>query len=110
MRRDLGGVGRSVSPVAAISGRSGAGSVPVGAVVASASAAVAVNPVADFIRVFVGSGTADNPNAGILLGDGYTFTQYEGACLSGPCRGGNAVLAPGALHAGGERLYSAVYE
>ena len=89
VRRDLGGVARGASPVAAISGRSGAGSVPVGAVVASASAAATVNPVADFVRVFIGSGTADNPNAGILLGDGYTFTQHEGACLSGPCRGGN---------------------
>ena len=92
VRRDLGGVGRGVSPVAAISGRSGAASVPVGAVVASASAAATANPVADFIRIFIGSGTADNPNAGILLGDGYTYTSYEGACLSGPCNGGNGGL------------------
>jgi hypothetical protein len=44
------------------------------------------------IRLFIGDGTADNPNAGILLGNGYSYTSYGGACTSGPCTGGNGGL------------------
>ncbi|WP_328351189.1 hypothetical protein OG976_17370 [Mycobacterium sp. NBC_00419] len=51
---------------------------------------VAVDPVAAFIRIFIGDGTADHPDAGILYGNGYTYTSYEGACLSGACNGGKA--------------------
>ena len=40
------------------------------------------------LRVFVGNGTADNPNAGILLGNGYTYREYGGACTTGACDGG----------------------
>jgi CubicO group peptidase (beta-lactamase class C family) len=40
------------------------------------------------LRVFVGNGTADNPNAGLLLGNGYSYTGYAGACTSGACNGG----------------------
>jgi len=46
----VGGVPRGASPVAAISGRGGTGSVPVGAVVAPAVAAATANAIADFIR------------------------------------------------------------
>ena len=56
------------------------------------TAAAAVNPFADFMRGLVGNGTAENPNAGILLGNGYSYTSYEGACLSGTCNGGNSGL------------------
>jgi hypothetical protein len=56
------------------------------------SAAAAVNPFADFMRGLVGNGTAENPNAGILLGNGYSYTAYAGACLSGACNGGNSGL------------------
>ena len=42
--------------------------------------------------MFVGNGTADNPNAGILMGNGYSYTSYGGACTSGACNGGNAGL------------------
>jgi CubicO group peptidase (beta-lactamase class C family) len=38
--------------------------------------------------VFVGNGTADNPNGGLLVGDGYSYTGYAGACTSGACNGG----------------------
>ena len=51
----------------------------VDAVTAARAAAVAANPIADFVRVLVGNGTADNPNAGILAGNGYTYTSYVGA-------------------------------
>jgi len=40
------------------------------------------------LRVFVGNGTADNPNAGLLLGNGYSYTGYAGACTAGACNGG----------------------
>jgi len=38
--------------------------------------------------VFVGNGTADNPNAGLLLGNGFSYKEHGGACTSGPCNGG----------------------
>jgi hypothetical protein len=44
------------------------------------------------VRIFVGNGTADHPNAGLLAGNGFTYTQYEGACTSGACDGGRAGL------------------
>lgn len=65
---------------------------PVGAVVASAGAAATANPIADFVRIFVGSGTAENPNAGVLIGNGYSYTSYGGACTTGSCNGGTAGL------------------
>ena len=65
---------------------------PVGAVVASAGAAATANPIADFVRIFVGSGTAENPNAGVLIGNGYSYMAYGGACTTGACNGGTAGL------------------
>ena len=92
VRRDLGGVPRDSSPLATISGHGGPGRVPVSAVVASAGAAATANPIADFVRTFVGSGTAENPNAGVLIGNGYSFTAYGGACTTGACSGGTGGL------------------
>ena len=92
VRRDLGGVPRGASPVPTISDRSVPTDPPVGAVVASAGAASAANPIADFARIFVGSGTAENPNAGVLLGNGYSYMAYGGACTTGACNGGTAGL------------------
>jgi CubicO group peptidase (beta-lactamase class C family) len=66
--------------------------VPVSAVVASAGAAATANPIVDFVRTFVGSGTAENPNAGVLLGNGYSYMAYGGACTTGACNGGTAGL------------------
>ena len=51
---------------------------------AAATASVTANPIADFIRFFIGDGTADNPNAGILFGNGYSYTSYEGPAPAGP--------------------------
>ena len=40
-----------------------------------------------------GDGTADHPNAGILAGNGYSYTRFEGACVAGSaCNGGNSGL------------------
>ena len=80
VQRELGGVARRASTVPSVY------VVPsVDAVTAARAAAVAANPIADLVRVLVGNGTADNPNAGILAGNGYTYTSYVGACLSGAC-------------------------
>lgn len=51
-----------------------------------------VTQIAVAIRFFIGDGTADNPHAGILYGNGYSYTTHEGACVSGACDGGNAGL------------------
>ena len=59
---------------------------------AAAAVPDVVTQIAQAIRFFVGDGTADNPNAGILFGNGYSYTTYEGACTSGACDGGNAGL------------------
>ena len=46
------------------------------------------NPIADAIRVFIGNGTAGNPNAGLLLGDGFSYDATS--CTGGTaCNGGN---------------------
>ena len=66
--------------------------MPVSAVVGPAGAAATANPIADFVRTFVGSGTAENPNAGVLIGNGYSFTAYGGACTTGACSGGTGGL------------------
>ena len=44
------------------------------------------------MRAFVGDGTADNPNAGILAGNGYSYKAYSGACVTGACSGGSGGL------------------
>ncbi|NDE81638.1 MAG: hypothetical protein EB037_12130, partial [Actinobacteria bacterium] len=35
------------------------------------------------------NGTADSPDAGAIFGVGYSYTSYHGACVSGPCDGGD---------------------
>ena len=70
-------------------GTAASGSKPI---VASATA----NAAGDFISIFIGNGTAENPNAGLLIGDGFTFTADDVGgpnCTAGsPCNGGNAGL------------------
>ena len=56
------------------------------------AAAPVPNPIADIIRFFVGDGTADRPDAGILYGNGFSYTAYAGTCTSGACDGGNGGL------------------
>ena len=68
-----------------------AASAVASSLVASPSAPQPPTPES-FLRMFVGNGTADNPNAGILMGNGYSYTSYGGACTSGACDGGNAGL------------------
>ena len=57
----------------------------------SASAAALGNPVADFVRVFIGNGTAGNPNGGLLIGNGFSFDALS--CTGGvACTGGTGGL------------------
>lgn len=95
-RRDRGGVAR----IAASS---------VSAPVASASLVTAAVPRASatwqpgsVLRVFVGNGTAANPNAGILLGNGFSYDATT--CPTGTCDGGQAGLVGngGAGYNGGD--------
>ena len=63
-------------------------------VTAASTAAVAAqstNPIADFLRTFIGDGTADRPDAGWLLGNGFS---YDAASCVGVtvCNGGAAGL------------------
>lgn len=55
-----------------------------------ASAVLNSNPAGDFVRGFIGNGIAENPNAGIFFGNGFSYTEYAGACISGVCDGGRA--------------------
>jgi hypothetical protein len=51
----------------------------------------AQNPIADFVAIFVGNGTATHPDAGLLFGNGFSYSATS--CASGTaCNGGRAGL------------------
>jgi len=83
--------GRKPAAASAVAPRPAQSSSVASSLVASPSAPQPPTPQS-FLRMFVGNGTADNPNAGILMGNGYSYTSYGGACTSGACNGGNAGL------------------
>ncbi len=56
----------------------------------SGSATVATG-IQNFIGTFIGNGTAENPNAGILIGNGYSWTAQT-CNQNKPCTGGRAGL------------------
>ena len=51
---------------------------------------VGSNPISEVLRVFIGNGTADNPNAGLLFGNGFSYDSTT--CLGAICNGGNGGL------------------
>lgn len=53
--------------------------------------AIAADPIGDFVRLFIGNGTADHPDAGLLIGNGFSYTA---ATCTGTtaCNGGKAGL------------------
>jgi hypothetical protein len=66
-----------------------------GSVVSAASASAAALGAwqpGSILRLFIGDGTAENPNGGVLIGNGYTWTGYAGVCTTGACTGGNGGL------------------
>jgi hypothetical protein len=72
------------------------GDAPAAAPLAWAAAAVtrresAAHPIADFIGIFVSNGTADHPDAGVLIGSGFSYDAQT--CLGQTvCNGGKAGL------------------
>jgi hypothetical protein len=77
-RRDLNG---STAPKAA------AATIDSGQLFAGFGAASATGS----FKLF-GNGTAADPNGGILIGNGFTYTKYEGSCTTGACAGGTGGL------------------
>ena len=72
-------------PAASAAAATTSGEPPAGSVVGTPIA----NPLQDFIRIFIGDGTAANPNAGVLIGTGYSWTAQT--CNQGAaCNGGQA--------------------
>ena len=72
-------------PAASAVAATTSGEPPAGSVVGTPIA----NPLQDFIRIFIGDGTAANPNAGLLIGTGYSWTAQT--CNQGAaCTGGKA--------------------
>ncbi len=102
-RRELGGPGRPAAPVATSTGEP-AGLHPGAAQAAAPSANATAWQPGSILRIFVGNGTEDHPNAGILLGNGYTWTKYGGVCTRGSCVGGQGGLIGngGGGYAGGD--------
>jgi CubicO group peptidase (beta-lactamase class C family) len=92
-RRELGGASRIAAPASRSRPAEPIEPVAVSTpTAASAPGAPAAWRPGSVLRFFVGNGTADNPNAGILLGNGYSYTTYGGACTTGACDGGNGGL------------------
>ena len=72
----------------------GNGDFPAAAPLAWAAAAVTrreigAHPVADFIGIFFSNGTAEHPDAGLLIGSGFS---YDATTCVGICDGGKAGL------------------
>ncbi len=77
-----GGVPAAASVVGSVAAASSPGNAPVGA---------SRNPIANFISFFVGNGTANHPDAGLLLGNGFSYSAST--CTAGTaCNGGRAGL------------------
>jgi len=60
--------------------------------------AAATTQTPDFVAIFSGNGTLEHPDAGLLIGNGYSYTENDigvpgSPCVAGsPCNGGNAGL------------------
>lgn len=92
-RREWGAPTRTTSPAASVTTGEEAPAALVG------PAAAASNPIADFIGIFISDGTAAHPDAGLLIGNGYSWTAAT--CAGGdPCTGGNGGLLLGSGGAG----------
>jgi hypothetical protein len=91
VRRDLGKDSTALN--AAASGAPATISAPLIATPkATSTGSLTADPFGDLLRIFIGNGTADNPNAGILFGSGYSYTAAT--CTSGPGDVWNWLRAP----------------
>ncbi|MBU3749719.1 MAG: hypothetical protein FGM52_04585, partial [Mycobacterium sp.] len=91
-RRELGGRSSTVKPAATTTSSDPVTPVSVYSPAVSAiGKAAAANPFQNFIRIFIGNGTAENPDAGLLIGNGFSWDATT--CNQGvACRGGQAGL------------------
>jgi hypothetical protein len=94
-RRELGAPSSNAKPAPATTTGEPAEPVALTTVLAtpqaSSTGGLTADPFADFIRIFIGDGTATNPNAGLLIGNGYSWTAET--CNQGAaCNGGQAGL------------------
>ena len=87
-RRDIGSSESEDPSAATEAGQSGEPAYSGAADVAAAAPTAAVD---DSVWLF-GNGTAEHPDAGILIGNGYSYTSYAGACAMGACNGGDGGL------------------
>jgi len=87
-RREFGAAAGTVAPAAVVS--SGEPVTPLAAAALRAPGASATWQPGSILRIFVGNGTAKNPNAGILLGNGFSYDATT--CPTGSCDGGEAGL------------------
>lgn len=85
VRRELQAPSVTVGPAATTT--TGQSAVPGGW--AKSAARPAGNPIQSLIHFFVGNGTAEHPDAGILIGNGYSWTA-ETCNLGIACSGGKA--------------------
>jgi hypothetical protein len=65
-------------------------------------AAAEPNPIGSLIRVFIGNGTADNPNAGLLIGNGWDATDAQDGGNGGLLFGRGGVGGTGGTGAVGQ--------
>ena len=66
------------------------------AAVAAPAASAPVWQPGSVIAIFISDGTADHPNAGLLFGNGYSFSAADVTCVGATvCNGGNAGLLVG---------------
>ena len=95
--RRIGGLFR-VAPLVTIGAVAGAGMLtmtPPGApsVFATTQAAPVHTDNVELTGFFIGNGTQENPNAGLLIGTGYSYSSSDDTyCTSHVCNGGNAGL------------------
>jgi len=92
-RRDRSSAPRSAPAASTSTSRVIVPGVAANSVVGTPTAAAASlgNPVADFVRVFIGNGTVDNANGGLLIGNGFNFDALS--CTGGvACNGGTGGL------------------
>ena len=70
-----------------IGAASGAAPTPSVGAASQSTSALGNRPLADFVRTFIGDGTADRPDAGLLIGNGFSYDANS--CLGAICNGGN---------------------
>ena len=62
---------------------------------AAAPTASATANATNFVAEFIGNGTAEHPNGGLLIGNGYSYSAADAQCASASCNGGRGGLLMG---------------